>query len=122
MFPPGFFSYREQSVIAVEARIAVAPIDRGHGDVERFARRGEVNLELAAAVGGFDGLRPELEHGASESRLLIAGEKAVAIKLDEDPIRAAAHTDARVPPPLQSHSARGVRGGQRAVVELRPGQ
>src|SRR5262245_65972227 len=81
-----------------------------------------MNLELTAAVGGFDGVRPELEHGVSECRLLIAGEKAVAIKLDEDPIRTAAHADARVPPPLQSRRARRVRGGQRAVVELRPGK
>src|SRR5215468_8459056 len=110
MFLPRFFSYREQSVIAVEARIAVAPVDRGHGDVERFARRGEVNLELAVAVGGFNGVGPEHEHGMSESRFLIAREKAVAIKLDEDPIGAAAHADARVSPSLQSRGAWRVRG------------
>ena len=60
-------------VIPVKPWLSRMPGNRRHGDVERFARGGEVNLDLSALVGPFQGFAEESAHGLPDSALLVSG-------------------------------------------------
>src|SRR5215467_9820496 len=76
-----------QPIISVIAWLASAPIDGGESDVERLARRGEMYFEPPIPVRQFKRLLQKSPHRGADGRGLIVREKAVAVKLDENPFR-----------------------------------
>ena len=78
------------------------PIDGGESDVERLARGGEVYFEPPVAIRPFKRLLQEPPRRFADGRGLIVREKAVAVELDENPLRPAANADAGAAPSAQA--------------------
>src|SRR5215510_6943985 len=112
-------SDRTQPIISVAAWLASVAIDGGKGDVEGLARRGEMYLEPPIPVRQFKRLLQKSPHRGADGRGLIVREKAVAVKLDENPLRPPANADAGAAPPAQPFGCERVTGRQSAVINSR---
>jgi hypothetical protein len=108
-----------QPVISVKARLAVMPIDGGESDVERLARGGEVYFEPPIAVRPFKRFLQKPLRRFADSRGLIVREKAVAVELDENPLRPPVNADAGAAPPEQALGRDRVTRRQNAVINSR---
>jgi hypothetical protein len=98
------------------------PIDGGESDIERLARGGEVYFEPPVAIRPFKRLLQVPPRRFADGRGLIVREKAVAIELDEYPLRPAANADAGAAPSEQAFGRDRISGRQSAVINSRPRQ
>src|SRR5262245_15056562 len=108
-----------QSIISVKSRFAAMPVDGGKSDVERLARGGEVYFEPPVAIRPFKRFLQKPLRRFTDSRGLIVREKAVAVELDENPLRPPANADAGAAPPAQAFGREQVTGSQSAVINSR---
>src|SRR5262249_55114430 len=113
---------RTQPIISVTARLASVPIDGGKSDVERLARRGEMYFEPAVPVRQFKRLLQKSSHRGADGRGLVVREKAVAVELDENPLRPPVNAYAGASPAAQTFERERITGRQDAVVNSRRGQ
>src|SRR5215510_13326523 len=91
-----------QPIISVAAWLASVPIDGGESDVERLARGGEVYFEPPVAIRPFKRFLQKPLRRFADGRGLIVREKAVAVKLDENPLRPPVNADAGALPAEQT--------------------
>jgi hypothetical protein len=77
-------------------------VDGGESDIEGLARRGEMYCEPPISVRQFKRLLQKSPHRGPDGRGLIVREKAVAVKLDENPFRPPVNADARALPTEQT--------------------
>src|SRR5215468_7376183 len=103
-------SDRTQPIISVIARLASASIDSGESDVERLARRGEMYFEPPVPVRQFKRLLQKSPHRGADGRGLIVREKAVAVELDENPLRPPANAYAGALPAAQTFGRERITG------------
>src|SRR5215813_2681001 len=103
-------SDRTQPIISVAAWLASVPIDGGKSDVERLARRGEMYFEPAVPVRQFKRLLQKSPHRGADGRGLIVREKAVAVELDENPLRPPVNADAGALPAAQTFGRERITG------------
>src|SRR5262245_10913497 len=84
-----------ESVVSVRAGIAVSPVTSGEGHVYHFTSGDEVRAHAAAEREQFaqKPLSRFAEHG-----WLVAWIHAVAMELDEDPVRTTAYSNRRALP------------------------
>src|SRR5215475_9559569 len=108
-----------QPIISVTARLASVPIDGGESDVERLASGGEVYFEPPIAIRPFKRFLQKPLRRFPDGRGLIVREKAVAVELDENPLRPPANADAGAAPPAQPFGCERVTGRQSAVINSR---
>src|SRR5438132_12904913 len=95
------------------------PVNRGHGDVERFASRGKMDLVFPTLLAVFKNLFQKAPDRLAERQYLIQGKEAMAVKFDKDPLRASAHTDVRSAPAAQPGQIQRVVLREHAIVEPR---
>ena len=101
---------RTQPIISVKARLAAMPIDGGESDVERLASGGEMYFEPPVAIRPFKRLLQEPSRRFADGRGLIVREKAMAIELDENPLRPPANADAGASPSAQAFGGERITG------------
>src|SRR5262252_4841124 len=111
-----------QPIISVTSRVADMPIDGGKSDVERLARGGEVYFESPIAIRPFKSFLQKPLRRFADGRGLIVREKAVAVELDENPLRPPANADAGAAPSAQALGRERVIGRQSAAINSRRGQ
>jgi len=98
----GRLSNWAQPIISVAARLAAMSVDGGESDIEGLARRGEMYFEPPVPVRQFKRLLQKSPHRGADGRGLIVREKAVAVKLDENPFRPPLNADAGALPTEQT--------------------
>src|SRR5262245_16585697 len=103
-------SDRTQPIISVAAWLASVAIDGGKGDVERFTRRGEMYFEPPIPVRQFKRLLQKSPHRGADGRGLIVREKAMAVELDENPLRPRPNADAGALPAAQTFGRERITG------------
>src|SRR5688572_7584579 len=108
-------SDRTQPIISVTAWFAAVPINGGESDVERLARRGEMYFEPPVAVRPFKRLLQQPSRRFADGRGLIVREKAVAVELDENPLRSPMNAYAGASPSAQTFGRERIAGRQSAV-------
>src|SRR5262245_33044829 len=108
-----------QPIISVKARLASMPIDGGKSDVERLARGGEVYFEPPVAIRPFKRFLQKPLRRFADGRGLIVREKAVAVELDENPLRPPVNADAGAAPTAQALGRERVTGLKSAVINSR---
>src|SRR5262249_11850092 len=99
-----------QPVITVKAWLATVSIYGGESDIERLARRGEMYFESPVAVRQFKRLLQKTSDRFANGRGLIVREKAVAVELDENPIRSPVNANAGSLPASQTFDCGGITG------------
>src|SRR5262245_22793199 len=112
-------SDRAQAVISVKSWLAAMAIDSGESDVERLARGGEVYFEPALAIRQFKRLLKKPPRRFADGRGLIVREKAVAVQLDENPLRPPANRYSCASPSAQAFGRERITGRQSAVINSR---
>src|SRR5262245_38437825 len=103
-------SDRTQPIISVTARLASVPVDCGKSDVDRMSRRGEMYFESPTPVRQFKRLLQKSSHRGADGRGLIIREKAMAVELDENPIRPPANAYAGALPAAQTFGRERITG------------
>src|SRR5215813_6693075 len=101
---------RTQPIISVTAWLASAPIDGGKSDVERLARRGEMYFEPSIPIRQFKCLLQKSAHRGADGRGLIVREKAMAVELDENPLRPRPNAYAGALPASQTFGRERITG------------
>src|SRR2546422_11582500 len=95
------------------------PVNRGHGDVERFASSGKMDLVFPTLLAVFKNLFQKAPDRLADRHDLIQGKEAMAVEFDKDPLRASAHADVRSAPAAQPGQIQRVILREHAVVEAR---
>src|SRR5215467_1588152 len=111
-----------QPIISVAAWLTAMSVDGGESDIEGLARRCEMYFEPPIPVRQFKRLLQKSPHRGADGRGLIVREKAVAVKLDENPFRPPVNAYAGASPAAQTFERERITGRQDAVVNSRRGQ